>query len=769
MFRTILLVGISATALVATGAGAVSFIYTGVVQDYTIAYAGVYHVQASGAQGGGTFQNSTSYDPNKGNGGASVSANMTFSAPAKVHVVVGGQGGAGGNLNSGAGGGGGTFVVTDAYAPLVVAGGGGGAGTGTSYSDGNYSSYLNYGTNASTTGNGSTAYDSGAGGTNGHSGDNQTCCEGSGGGGGGVYGGGNSYQQAAGGAQGGGAPGFGGGSAGSPNTRGVGGKGGFGGGGGGGGGGNYVFDGGGGGGGGYSGGGGGAGAFGEGGGGGGSFTAIGATNVSATVSGTGGDGSASIDAVRLFANAQTSAAKLDFGVARNNYPLVQTVNITNNIVDPSLIYLQDSLKISQTSTGPASLVLSLTSLFPGQSSGLQYRLPTTTSGQVSGTTTVSFLSLLNNTVDKNSVALQSAVISYIGKVYQTAIATVGNTSIDFGATRVGTYVDRTINITNSATGRLVDTLTTSVTPPAGMLGLAPDKLTSGRSGSVDLTIGVTAGIFNGTTVLRFASTDADLAPQSLGVKIVTYTGKVYAAAVATLATASVDFGVVRGNSIATRQIALTNTATGALTDVLVTTLSSASPGVTVALPSALSAGRSSSIGFTLATGTPGVVSGSTTLGFASHDGDLADLALHGQTVSVTGTVTDLARALIVAKGDGLLTFSNGHYVLNLGDIAANSGLHSTLVSALNGVKASAFSEVLTAYYSGLSSDGFSLALHNPFNAAQAGDPVQMYGELDKIAGGMQTDLGLLGFDPAGLCSVCIRKRSTSKASANSAF
>ncbi len=737
MSRTTLLVSISAAALVATGAGAVSFIYTGVVQDYTIAYAGVYHVQASGAQGGGTFQNTSPipYLPNAGNGGASVSANLTFSAPAKVYVVVGGQGGAGGNLNSGAGGGGGTFVVTDTYAPLVVAGGGGGAGRGLSYSNGNYYSVLNYGANASTTGNGSTAPGSEAGGTNGHSGDNQTCCEGSGGGGGGVFGGGVSYRQNAGGAQGGGAPGFGGGSAGSFNTIGLGGKGGFGGGGGGGGAGYNVIESGGGGGGGYSGGGGGDGASGGGGGGGGSFAAIGATNVSATVSGTGGDGSASIEAVRLFANAQLGANKLDFGIARNNYISPELLKITNNIVDPSLAYLQDYLLISQTtSTGPISLVSGLASVFPGQSSALEYRLPTTISGQVSGTTTVSFLSLLNNTFDKTNVALQSAVISYVGKVYQTAIATVGNISIDFGATRVGTYVDRAIKITNSATGALTDTLTTSVAPSAGMTSAAPAALAGGASGNVSVTIGKTAGTYNGNTTLGFTSTDADLAPLTLASKIVAYTGKVYAAAVATLANTSVVFGAIRQNSVATRQIALTNTAAGALTDVLVTKLRHALPGVAVVLPSTLTAGQSDGVGFTLATRTAGIVSGKLALGFTSHDGDLADLALPGATITVSGTVTAAAAARIWTTGSGLLTFANGSYILDLGDIAARSGTSSTVFSVANTVAASAFAETLGGSFTGLNGGGFSFA----------------GGDFAGVAGGARSIFGTLAFNRTGL-------------------
>jgi len=163
-------------------------------------------------------------------------------------------------------------------------------------------------------------------------------------------------------------------------------------------------------------------------------------------------------------------------------------------------------------------------------------------------------------------------------------------------------------------------------------------------------------------------------------------------------------------------------------------------------PEELAAQKSGQITYTLSTATGGVFTAD--LGFISRTATDGDILLAGSTV--TGTVTDLATAVIVSDGNGLLTFSNGHYVLDLGDIAANSGVHSTLVSMLNTVKASAFSEVLTGFYSGLGSDGFSLALHNPFNAAKAGEPVLMLGELKKIGGGMQTDLGLLGFDPTGL-------------------
>ena len=185
-------------------------------------------------------------------------------------------------------------------------------------------------------------------------------------------------------------------------------------------------------------------------------------------------------------------------------------------------------------------------------------------------------------------------------------------------------------------------------------------------------------------------------------------------------------------------------------DKLVTVLGSLPATVTSSAASAsIAAGQSNTIAFSLSA-TPGSTSADVGLAFTSHATTGDDIDLGSSTVHITGTVTDLAVAVIVGKGDGLLTFKNGHYVLDLGDVAANSGVRSTLVSMLNGVTYSAYSERLNGYYSGLSSDGFSLALRNPINIADDGQPPVLLGQTEYVEGGVQTDLGLLGFDPTGL-------------------
>lgn len=218
-----------------------AFDYTGTVQTFTVppGVTGI-HIDASGAQGGGSFGGA-------GGKGARMTGDFSVTPGQVLSIVVGQQGllQVGGNVQNSSGGGGGSFVYLDGTtATLLVAAGGGGGKC-------NYSSSgpLHEGANGQVTTSGQASSDGGAaGGTDGNGGAaglfNSSPCSGGGTGwltsGGGPYGG-SGYSSWTGGT------GFSGGGGG-----GAGGVGGYGGGGGGG---NHY--GGGGGGGGYSGGGGG--------------------------------------------------------------------------------------------------------------------------------------------------------------------------------------------------------------------------------------------------------------------------------------------------------------------------------------------------------------------------------------------------------------------------------------------------------------------------------------------------------------------------------
>jgi hypothetical protein len=168
---------------------------------------------------------------------------------------------------------------------------------------------------------------------------------------------------------------------------------------------------------------------------------------------------------------------------------------------------------------------------------------------------------------------------------------------------------------------------------------------------------------------------------------VTVNGKVYAPAVATLGTTSVNVGIVHAGASASASVAVTNTATRTLADLLTAgtvAVSGGVSGVTFNLGTGLASGASGSAALAINTGTAGAFSGSAVLGFASHDGDLSDIAVNGGTVTVTGTVDNYATAQIVQSGgSGTLTHTGNAYVLNFGSVAQNSTALTANLGVLN--------------------------------------------------------------------------------------
>ena len=272
-----------------------TFNYTQSIVSWTVPETGSYIITAYGAQGGGSYLNSsTGVVGLPGGLGAIIGGRFQLSANLNLNILAGGMGVS--TEQWAGGGGGGSFVVDSSSNPLVVAGGGGGSGAGYGAGPSNPADY-----NGQTSTSGGSSFDNqSAGGSNGQGGtigENSSDYGGAGGGGfvfGPIGNGGTHYETGgghtmmaqggfsylnggAGGASGefGGAGGFGGGGAGgglsgdAPHSS---------------------AEGGGGGGGGYSGGAGGVGNPDDGGGGGGgSFVATSATNISMTV-GNVGDG-----------------------------------------------------------------------------------------------------------------------------------------------------------------------------------------------------------------------------------------------------------------------------------------------------------------------------------------------------------------------------------------------------------------------------------------------------------------------------------------------
>jgi hypothetical protein len=243
--------------------------------------------------------------------------------------------------------------------------------------------------------------------------------------------------------------------------------------------------------------------------------------------------------------------------------------------------------------------------------------------------------------------------------------------------------------------------------------------------TVMLDTGV-AGDFSGATAaLALTSTGAGtsgLADTVLAGDTITLDGKVYAAAVAQVAS-SLNFGVVHVGASDVRSLAIGNGATGALTDVLighVGTTTGAGFSGSGTLGAGLAAGSDGSLDFALNTGTAGVFSGAATLALASHDADLADEALTAAPVALSGTVDNYATAAVVElSGTPALVQAGTGYTLNLGQVA----LGAAPVTVELGVKNAAAS-VADLLDGGFTADGttaIALSGFSSFAGVAAGD------------------------------------------------
>ena len=461
MFRTFLLIGASAMALAATSAEAMTFVYTGTIQHYSVV-AGVYNVVAAGAHGGRGYGAD-------GGSGIAIGAHVTLGAADDLGIVVGGSGGAGvGNPVAG-GGGGGSFVLGSTGLPIVIGGGGGGgAGHFARYSGSEHWGAGGSAVAGTVGGSGSDAYrspgSSGVGGANGSGGGGGSFYKGvNGGGGAGLYGaGGNGGFQNSG-KGGSSASSFAGGSGGRGYGTGSAGNGGFGGGGGG------AIIGGGGGGGGFSGGGGGTSSHlsgagtPSGGGGGGSFTMAGATNITSQPSTLAdGNGSVSIEALRYFAVAGTSADTLNFGAVRGyTTSVTKTVSVNNSaiasVISDTLVTTLGTLSSPLLSSTPAPQPLAA-----GQSGTISFTINTLTGpGVLSESVNLGFTSHVASDID---VALGSKTIAVTGTVTDVAYAIIssvgsgtltrtfadGNYVLNLGDITLGSKAFSQFNIRNDA-------------------------------------------------------------------------------------------------------------------------------------------------------------------------------------------------------------------------------------------------------------------------------------------------------------------------------
>jgi len=214
---------------------------------------------------------------------------------------------------------------------------------------------------------------------------------------------------------------------------------------------------------------------------------------------------------------------------------------------------------------------------------------------------------------------------------------------------------------------------------------------------------------------------------SLGSVNVDLTGRIYAPAVAQVATPTVNFGIVRvGDVVTARTVSVGNSASGALTDTLTGNLTGGSVPFTAAgsfSGLAAGAGNSSALTVALNTATAGVFSSNAALAFTSQNPDLADLNLPGGTVALSAQVNRLAQAALAQIGGaGTLAGAGTSYTLNFGTYVEGSGSFAASLS-LGNIAAAPADDLNGSFdLSGIGAgSAFTLVGFNGFSGLAAGN------------------------------------------------
>ena len=456
-----------------------------------------------------------------------------------------------------------------------------------------------------------------------------------------------------------------------------------------------------------------------------------------------------------------NAQPLAFGNFREGDSVTsQTLSITNDVPDDGF---SESLNgsVGGTSGGVTSNggSFNLLAAADTNNSAISVAIDTSTAGDKAGNATLDFVSDGTGTSGLGQTALASQDVAVTGQVFRLAQMDAAPSTVTLNA-RVGDTVSQGLSIANTAgndgfseqlsvTGR---TDAGSVTS-SGMIGglidagasdagvsVALDTSSAGaKSGSVTFS-----GESDGTNTSGF-TTNVSLADQ-----VVNVVGNVYTAAVGQVTDTLVDFGIVHvGDSVAQQAIAVTNTAaSSALNDVLLGSFSGASGPFSSAgdLGLGLDAGESTSVFAGLDTMNAGVFSDTATISLASHNPDMADLALGEVAVGLQAQVNEYANPVFdFISGDGALnSSSNTLFELDFGTIVLGSGLFTANLGVLNDVAAP--TDLLAGLFDLSSAGVFGLLGFDDFGFSSPGifDPASALDSMD-LLGGMEVSFDSSAF------------------------
>jgi len=335
-------------------------------------------------------------------------------------------------------------------------------------------------------------------------------------------------------------------------------------------------------------------------------------------------------------------------------------------------------------------------------------------------------------------------------IYRFADGVVNNeTPLDLGAYRVGDLAAAVgLSITNTAAddgfsehlNASVEALSAGFVSAGTVDLLAPQ---TNSTGAITLAVDTaTAGNQLGTATVAFVSDGAgtsELGQTARGSTEVALDARVYAAAVAEVQTTSLDFGIVHvGDSVAAQAVAVRNSASGALTDVLRGQVDATPAGfdATGDLGAGLVAGQldATSLLIGLDTSTAGSFGGFATLGFVSHNAELADLDLAAFDVALNAQVNHYANPVLSQDGgDGVLLIDGTDFTLDFGRLIEGEAGVLGLLALTNLVPDPA--DDLRAEFQ-VTSGPFALSGFENFGGLAAGDSQMLSVAFDPLVVGL---------------------------------
>ena len=461
---------------------------------------------------------------------------------------------------------------------------------------------------------------------------------------------------------------------------------------------------------------------------------------------------------RLASASPAAPNPVDFGNVRIGSVATQAVTIGNTAPNDGFSEKLNASIGGATAGVTAAGSFSLLGPQSTNSSALVVGIDTATAGARNGSATITLASDGTGTSGLGVTPLPSQTVGVSGAVYRLANAALVPASLTLAA-RVGDVASvAALSVTNVSADIYTERLDASIgAVSAGFSGSG--SITGLAAGASSNALGIAlntaaAGSFSGTAGVRFVSSGAGTtgaADMVLPGQSVALSGHVYTPAVAQANTTIVDFGIVhRGDAVAERVVSVTNAAAvSPANDTLRASLGGAPAGFTATgAVTGLGAGTTDagSLRIGLNTAAAGVFAGSATATFASHDGDLADLALGSATVALRGQVNNFAEAsLKKSDGAGVLTLAGNTYTLDFGTIALGTGQQLASLAVLNSAIGPA--DLLSGDFDlGGVGNGFTLAGFGSFAGLVAGSSFDGLAVLfaDDAAGSFEATIVLHG-------------------------